>query len=83
MDTPLKRLGLASGDSADRRKNSLGRYLLADGREFICTVTDISSDGLALVAPEKGAWVKSVVVYIDRLVGWRAKSSASLPKGSS
>ena len=66
MTTQLQRLGLATG-SPDRRENFLGRYLLADGREFRCTVSDISSRGIALIAPEKGAVGELIVVYIDRL----------------
>ena len=66
MTTQLERLGLATGSPA-RRQNFLGRYLLADGREYRCTVTDISLRGIALIAPEKGAVGQSIVVYIDRL----------------
>ena len=44
-----------------------GRYLLADGRESRCTLTDVSVGGVAVVAPDKGAIGESVVIYVDHI----------------
>ena len=35
--------------------NLLGRYMLADRREFPCQVTNMSPGGMALIAPVSGA----------------------------
>ncbi len=45
----------------------LGRYLLADRREFRCTIVDVASGGIALTGPERGAIGETVIVYIDQL----------------
>jgi hypothetical protein len=34
--------------------NLLGRYMLADRREFPCQVTNMSPGGMALIAPVSG-----------------------------
>jgi hypothetical protein len=49
------------------RVNLLGRYMLADRREFPCQVADMSPGGMALVAPVKGALDERVVAYVDHL----------------
>jgi hypothetical protein len=49
------------------RVNLLGRYMLADRREFPCQVADMSPGGMALVAPVKGALGERVVAYVDHL----------------
>ena len=49
------------------RVNLLGRYMLADRREFPCQVTDMSPGGMALVAPVSGKAGERVVAYIDHL----------------
>jgi hypothetical protein len=49
------------------RVNLLGRYMLADRREFPCQVADMSPGGMALVAPVAGALGERVVAYVDHL----------------
>ena len=45
----------------------LGRYMLADRREFRCTIIDVALGGIALTGPERGAIGETVIVYSDRL----------------
>ena len=45
----------------------LGRYMLANRREYPCQTIDMSPGGVALFAPVKGAVGERVVVYIDQL----------------
>lgn len=45
----------------------LGRYMLADRREFPCQTLDISPGGAAILAPETGSVGERVVVYLDHL----------------
>ena len=49
------------------RVNLLGRYMLADRREFPCQVSDMSPGGMALTAPVAGALGERVVAYVDHL----------------
>jgi len=49
------------------RVNLLGRYMLADRREFPCQVSDMSPGGMALTAPVSGAIGERVVAYVDHL----------------
>ena len=59
--------------SQDRRRhqrvkvNLLGRYMLANRREFPCQVINISPGGMALVAPVAGAVGERVIAYVDHL----------------
>jgi hypothetical protein len=45
--------------------NLLGRYMLADRREFPCQVTDMSPGGMALVASIAGQTGERVIAYVD------------------
>jgi hypothetical protein len=45
----------------------LGRYMLADRREFPCTIVDVAVGGIALSGAERGAVGETVIVYIDQL----------------
>ncbi|MGE3145440.1 MAG: PilZ domain-containing protein [Pseudorhodoplanes sp.] len=47
--------------------NLLGRYMLADRREFPCQVVDMSPGGMLLVAPVSGHPGERVVAYIDHV----------------
>ena len=47
--------------------NLLGRYMLADRREFPCQVVNMSPGGMALIAPVSGATGERVIAYIDHL----------------
>jgi PilZ domain len=59
--------------SEDRRRhqrvqvNLLGRYMLADRREFPCQVVNMSPGGMALIAPVAGAPGERVIAYVDHL----------------
>ena len=47
--------------------NLLGRYMLADRREFPCQVINMSPGGLALLAQGIGAVGERVVAYLDHI----------------
>jgi hypothetical protein len=49
------------------RVNLLGRYMLADRREFPCQVINMSPGGMALIAPVSGNTGERVIAYIDHL----------------
>ncbi len=49
------------------RVNLLGRYMLADRREFPCQVIDMSPGGMAISAPVIGAPGERVIAYVDHL----------------
>jgi hypothetical protein len=49
------------------RVNLLGRYMLADRREFPCQVIDMSPGGMAMVAPVSGNPGERVIAYVDHL----------------
>src|SRR5215208_352284 len=49
------------------RVNLLGRYMLADRREFPCQVTDMSPGGMALIAPVTGQAGERVIAYVDHV----------------
>lgn len=45
----------------------LGRYMLADRREFPCQVINMSPGGMAVIAPVSGAVGERVIAYVDHL----------------
>jgi hypothetical protein len=45
----------------------LGRYMLADRREFPCQVVDMSPGGMALIAPVAGKPGERVIAYVDHV----------------
>jgi PilZ domain len=49
------------------RVNLLGRYMLADRREFPCQVVDMSPGGMAMIAPVNGKAGERVIAYIDHI----------------
>jgi hypothetical protein len=49
------------------RVNLLGRYMLADRREYPCQVVNMSPGGMAVMAPALGAPGERVIAYIDQL----------------
>lgn len=49
------------------KANLTGRYMLADRREFECTVIDVALGGIALIGPVNGMISERVVAYIDQL----------------
>lgn len=61
--------------------NLLGRYMLADRREFPCQVVNMSPGGIALVAPVPGNPGERVIAYIDHLGRLEGKISRLLDTG--
>lgn len=49
------------------RVNLLGRYMLADRREYPCQVVNMSPGGMAIMAPALGTPGERVIAYIDQL----------------
>ena len=47
--------------------NLLGRYMLADRREFPCQVVNMSPGGMAVIAPVTGGDGERVIAYIDHV----------------
>src|SRR4051812_36846431 len=81
--TKLKILPLAE----ERRKhhrvsvNLLGRYMLADRREFPCQVTNMSPGGMAVIAPIAGNPGERVIAYVDHLGRLEGKIARLFPNG--
>src|SRR5512146_2725345 len=61
--------------------NLLGRYMLADRREFPCQVVNMSPGGIALVAPVLGNPGERVIAYVDHLGRLEGKISRLLDNG--
>ena len=61
--------------------NLLGRYMLADRREFPCQVIDMSPGGMALVAPVAGKPGERVIAYVDHLGRLEGKISRLIENG--
>jgi hypothetical protein len=49
------------------RVNLLGRYMLADRREFPCQVVNMSPGGMALITPVVGTPGERIIAYVDHL----------------
>src|SRR5271163_1785644 len=49
------------------RVNLLGRYMLADRREFPCQVVNMSPGNMAVIVPVSGAAGERIIAYIDHL----------------
>jgi hypothetical protein len=63
------------------RVSVLGRYMLADRREFPCQVTDMSPGGMALVAPVSGRPGERVIAYIDHVGRLEGVVARAFPNG--
>jgi hypothetical protein len=63
------------------RVNLLGRYMLADRREFPCQVANMSPGGMALITPVAGAVGERVIAYIDHLGRLEGKISRIYQNG--
>jgi PilZ domain len=61
--------------------NLLGRYMLADRREFPCQVINMSPGGIALVAPVSGDPGERVIAYVDHLGRIEGKIARLLDTG--
>ena len=59
--------------SAERRRfqrvkvNLLGRYMMADRREYPCQVVNMSPGGMAVIAPVSGEPGERIIAYVDHL----------------
>ena len=62
------------------RVNLLGRYMLADRREFPCQVTDMSPGGMALIAPFAGQIGERVIAYVDHVGRLEGKVTRHFPE---
>ena len=63
------------------RVNLLGRYMLADRREFPCQITDMSPGRMALVAPVNGKAGERVIAYVDHIGRLEGTIARQLPNG--
>ncbi len=63
------------------RVNLLGRYMLADRREFPCQVVNMSPGGMALIAPVSGEVGDRVIAYVDHLGRLEGKIARQLQNG--
>lgn len=61
--------------------NLLGRYMLADRREFPCQVIDMSPGGMAVVAPVAGSPGERVIAYVDHLGRLEGKIARLIDNG--
>ena len=61
--------------------NLLGRYMLADRREFPCQVVNMSPGGIAMVAPVSGNPGERVIAYVDHLGRLEGKIARLLDTG--
>src|SRR4030081_3176635 len=52
------------------RVDLLGRYMLADRREFPCQVINMSPGGMALIAPIAGPPGARVIAYVAHVGRW-------------
>ncbi len=63
------------------RVNLLGRFMLADRREFPCQVVNMSPGGMALIAPAGGEVGERVVAYVDHLGRLEGKIARNFDNG--
>ena len=63
------------------RVELLGRYMLADHREFPCQVTNMSPGGVAVIAPVCGNPGERVVAYVDHLGRLEGVIARHFPNG--
>jgi hypothetical protein len=63
------------------RVDLLGRYMLADRREFPCQVVNMSPGGIALIAPMWGNVGDRVIAYVDHLGRLEGRIARLLPNG--
>jgi hypothetical protein len=84
--TALKKLRILPLAQERRRHqrvkvNLLGRYMLADQREYPCQVIDMSPGGMALIAPVIGNPGERVIAYVDHLGRLEGKVARLLDNG--
>src|SRR5579872_2905372 len=61
--------------------NLLGRYMLADRREYPCQVVDMSPGGMAVIAPMAGQPGEKVIAYIDHIGRLEGKVARTIENG--
>ena len=61
--------------------NLLGRYMLADRREFPCQVINMSPGGMAVIAPVAGEPGERVIAYVDHLGRLEGKIARIIDNG--
>jgi hypothetical protein len=61
--------------------NLLGRYMLADRREFPCQVVNMSPGGIAVIAPVTGMPGERVIAYVDHLGRLEGKIARPIDNG--
>jgi hypothetical protein len=61
--------------------NLLGRYMLADRREYPCQVVNMSPGGIALAAPVIGNPGERVIAYVDHLGRLEGKIARQIDNG--
>jgi len=61
--------------------NLLGRYMLADRREYPCQVINMSPGGIALVAPVVGNPGERVIAYVDHVGRLEGKIARLIDNG--
>lgn len=59
----------------------LGRYMLADRKEYPCQTQDISPGGALLTAPVQGVLGERVVVYLEHLGRIEGEITRHIPQG--
>jgi hypothetical protein len=63
------------------RVDLLGRYMLADRREYPCQVLNMSPGGMALIAPVGGNVGDRVIAYVDHLGRLEGQIARQLQNG--
>ena len=86
MALPLKATSILPLSEERRRfqrvaVNLLGRYMLADRREFPCQVSNMSPGGMAVTAPVSGKAGERVIAYVDHLGRLEGVIARQLPSG--
>src|SRR5476651_1231073 len=61
--------------------NLLGRYMLADRRDFPCQVIDMSPGGMAVITPVVGTLGERVIAYVDHLGRLEGKIARLIDNG--
>jgi PilZ domain len=61
--------------------NLLGRYMLADRREFPCQIINMSPGGMALMGPVAGAKDERIIAYVDHLGRLEGKIARTFDNG--
>src|SRR5471030_520110 len=61
--------------------NLLGRYMLADRRDFPCQVTNMSPGGMAVITTVVGAPGERVIAYVDHLGRLEGKIARLIDNG--